>query len=47
MPKNRKKVIKVRKIWSINPKTRIKDNEKLYSRKKEKNKLKKQLSEEV
>ena len=36
----RKKKIKVRRLWNINPKTRIKKSEKKYSRRKKKKELK-------
>ena len=36
----KKKRIKVRRLWNINPKTRIKKSEKKYSRRKKKKELK-------
>ena len=45
MKKGGKLPIKVRKRWVINPKTRIKRSEKVYSRPKEKTKLKRALKE--
>lgn len=35
--------IKIRKAWSINPKTRVKKSKKIYSRKK----LKKEIKNEI
>lgn len=34
----------IRKVWTINPKTRVKPNKKKYNRSSEKQKLKKELS---
>lgn len=47
MAQRKKKAIKIRKIWAINPKTRVKDSGKNYSRQKAKKRLKEQLSEEA
>jgi len=38
--------LKIRKIWTINPHTRIKESDKKYNRKRAKRKLRKQLEEE-
>ena len=38
---------KTRRVWRINPKTRIKKSDKIYNRKKTKRKLRKRLKEEV
>jgi hypothetical protein len=43
--RNNKKKIKVRKLWGINPKTKVKESGKIYSRSKNKNKLKDILKE--
>lgn len=41
MKKNRtKKRIKVRRVWNINPKTRVKEDKKIYKRPKSKRDLK-------
>ena len=40
-----KKRIKIRKKWVINPKTRIRESKKKYSRKKNKKRFKKELEE--
>ncbi|MBN1353391.1 MAG: hypothetical protein JW994_01810 [Candidatus Omnitrophica bacterium] len=45
--KKRKKSIKIRKKWVINPKTRIKKSEKIYSRKKSKNLISKKIIESI
>lgn len=37
---------KARRVWRINPRTRIKENDKKYNRKRSKRKLKKRLKEE-
>jgi len=37
------KIPKLRKVWIINPKTRIKKSDKIYKRKKEKDKVKKEI----
>jgi len=37
--------VKIRRLWRINPKTRVKKSAKVYSRKKAKAKLKKELKE--
>ena len=39
-PMKKKKKVKVRRIWNINPKTRIRKSEKKYSRHKKKKELK-------
>lgn len=44
-PMKRKKRVKVRKAWKINPKTRIKKSAKKYSRIKRKKELKDLLKE--
>lgn len=36
---------RIRKIWVINPKTRIKQSDKIYKRKREKEQFKKYLKE--
>ena len=41
-----KKKVKVRKKWVINPKTRVKESKKVYSRKRTKSRFKKELKEE-
>jgi len=41
----RKKRVKIRKTWKINPRTRIKKSKKLYSRKSRKRRLKKEIKE--
>jgi len=41
----KKKKVKVRKLWGINPKTRIKKSEKKYSRRKKAKELKDLLKE--
>ena len=41
----RKKRIKIRKKWLINPKTRVKKSKKLYSRKKNRKRFKKEIEE--
>jgi len=43
MPRNRKIKVKIRKHWKINPKTRVKKSQKIYSRKKEKKKIKNEI----
>jgi len=35
----KKKRVKIRKTWRINPRTRVRESKKVYSRKKEKNRL--------
>uniref|UniRef100_A0A6M3JU41 Uncharacterized protein n=1 Tax=viral metagenome TaxID=1070528 RepID=A0A6M3JU41_9ZZZZ len=37
----------IRKVWIINPKTRCKGNDKVYNRKKDNQKIKKQIREEL
>ena len=39
----KKKRVKIRKFWAINPKTRVKESKKIYSRKKNKKRLKKEI----
>ena len=43
--KSRKNKIKIRKLWTINPKTKIKESGKKYSRTKQKKELKDILKE--
>ena len=38
---------KIRKLWQINPKSRIKKNKKKYNRKRAKQNLRKRIKEEV
>ena len=42
-----KKPIKVRKKWVINPKTKVKESDKIYIRPREKKKIKERLTNEV
>lgn len=42
-----KKKIKIRRLWRINPKTKIKESLKIYKRSKEKAVLEKLLDEEM
>ncbi|NQT95666.1 MAG: hypothetical protein HQ572_04370 [Candidatus Omnitrophica bacterium] len=46
MDKNSSKAPKIRKRWSINPKTRVKDSKKIYKRQKRKKEIK-EIAEEV
>jgi len=39
------KKISVRRFWKINPRTRIKESKKIYSRPKEKEKIRKEFKE--
>jgi len=41
----RKKKVKIRKKWHINPRTRVKESKKIYSRKRNKNKLRKEIKD--
>lgn len=43
----RKKRVKIRKKWVINPRTRIKESKKIYSRGKNKRQFKKRLTNET
>ncbi|NQU95281.1 MAG: hypothetical protein HQ549_03490 [Candidatus Omnitrophica bacterium] len=43
MNKMRKRRVKIRKKWVINPRTRVKESKKIYSRKTSKKQLKKEL----
>ena len=43
MNKMRKRRVKIRKKWVINPRTRVKESKKIYSRKRSKRRLKKDL----
>ena len=45
MSKNKPLYKRIRKVWLINPKTRIKKSDKIYKRAREKQKFKKILSE--
>ena len=45
MRKKKKKRVKVRKLWSINPKTRVKESGKKYRRAKRKKELKDLIKE--
>lgn len=47
MKKVKKKPVKARRAWRINPKTRIKESIKIYKRKKERIGLKKELEAEI
>jgi hypothetical protein len=40
MKKRRKAKIKIRKVWNINPETKVKTSDKIYSRTKKKKELK-------
>ncbi len=42
----RKSVLKVRRNWKINPRTRVKTSQKVYDRKKEKSRVRKQLKQD-
>lgn len=42
---NKKKRVKIRKLWKINPKTRVRESSKEYSRTKKKKELKDILKE--
>ena len=42
-----RKPVKIRKRWRINPRQRVKESAKRYARQKEKNKIKKELGEEL
>lgn len=44
---NKKREIKVRRGWVINPRTRVKESGKMYSRRKLKSEIKKILKEGV
>ena len=45
--KKKKKRPKVRKKWQINPASRVKESEKIYSRLRERKRLKKELKNET
>jgi hypothetical protein len=47
MKRKRPSRVKVRKIWGMNPETRIKKSEKLYLRDKETAKFRKELDEDL
>ena len=42
MPKPKK--VKIRKVWLINPKTRVKESKKIYKRSREKQRFKKEVN---
>jgi len=41
----RKKRVKIRKCWAINPRTRVKESKKIYSRKKNKKRIKNEMEQ--
>lgn len=45
--KNKKNILKIRRTWKINPKTRVKEDEKKYKRSREKERKEKDIKEEL